>query len=384
MLSELRRYSHTLGVLYLSSKNRLIGYSEDERKALAASILLHDIGTPPFGHLLEYHFRERTGWNHEKIIGEVLWGKHAPENRAHQIFGGRTIEFQRELKLSGISFDLVEKIVTGQHPLSTLIFGTLDFDNIDNVVRMAWALGLLKNFDLAIHLASSLGVNKDSQLQLSSQKIELVRQWAALRKSVYEVLVFDPPTVAAQAVLSEALNIALDEGVIDEDDWHLSDEDLIDLLRSHLNTRAIISTEYLGRLPSMAFCVQIAGKLGDLKFESRTDAKKLVEEVLCEEFPKSRILGYIFVDRGTFEKKLTFCEAENQVMWEDGETSTSIVLYGFIRGQDTLPKKRCRHAVQNLLERLGVCNEQVKQCKTGNFSEPFYIQYPLTLSFKQN
>jgi HD superfamily phosphohydrolase len=72
VLGELRRYSHTLGVLYLCERNRAHGYSEDERKALAASVLLHDIGTPPFGHLLEYYLRETKGWSHEGIIKPIL------------------------------------------------------------------------------------------------------------------------------------------------------------------------------------------------------------------------------------------------------------------------------------------------------------------------
>src|SRR3989442_11261486 len=67
-LGELRRYSHTLGVLYLCERNPALGFSQEERTALSASVLLHDIGTPPFGHLMEYHLRELSEWSHERII----------------------------------------------------------------------------------------------------------------------------------------------------------------------------------------------------------------------------------------------------------------------------------------------------------------------------
>src|SRR5437870_336364 len=67
-LGELRRYSHTLGVLHLCQLNQRGPFSVEERDALAASVILHDIGTPPFGHLFEYHLRELAGWNHEAVI----------------------------------------------------------------------------------------------------------------------------------------------------------------------------------------------------------------------------------------------------------------------------------------------------------------------------
>src|SRR2546427_4285772 len=114
-LGEIRRYSHTLGVLYLSAQNSSPTYSEHEHRALSASVLLHDIGTPPFGHLFEYHLRELKGWTHEGIIKAILWGHHVPENRVHQIFAGRMLQFRNALKHSEISLALVEEIITGKH-----------------------------------------------------------------------------------------------------------------------------------------------------------------------------------------------------------------------------------------------------------------------------
>jgi hypothetical protein len=316
---------------------------------------------------MEYHLREKGGWSHEGIIKAVLWGFHAPENRAHQIFGGRTIEFQSVLRSSKISLELVEAVVTGQHPLSVLLFGTIDLDNLDNVARMAWALGMPGGPELATRLASTLTVSRDSRLRLSgAEERQTVQRWSALRRSVYEVVVFDPPTVAAQAVLSEAIGVALRTDVLCEDDWSLSDEGLLELLRANLHTKDAITREYLGRLPSMVFCVQVASTLEELGLRDRVSAKTVVEEAVHREFPSERVLGYVFVDGGTFEKKLTFYDPNSQDTWEEGQRSTSVILYGFVRTQKKgLPGARCKRAAQYLLNHLSISSDQLKRCQIG-------------------
>src|ERR1051326_3831370 len=167
-LSEIRRYSHSLGVLHLCTQISRRDYSGEEQNALAVSVLLHDIGTPPFGHLLEYHLKEAIGWSHEDVIRSVLRRTHAPENVGHQIFAGHAVAFSRNLHDAGISLDLVEAIVTRQHPLSVLLFGSIDLDNLDNVARMAWGLGIVGSSMWATHLASVLGVSRDFRLQLTA------------------------------------------------------------------------------------------------------------------------------------------------------------------------------------------------------------------------
>lgn len=381
-LGELRRYSHTIGVLYLCEQNRSPGFSESERQALAASVLLHDIGTPPFGHLLEYHLEERFGWSHERIIRPVLWGFHMPENRAHQIFGGRTIEFQAALKKSGIPFDLVEAIVTGHHPLSLLLFGTIDLDNLDNIGRMGWALGMPQGNSLAVRLASGLSVTRERQLRLSKiTQADAVREWLKLRRAVYNIVVFDPMTVAAQAVLSEALTISLDRGLLQEDDWFWSDEALIDFLQKNPDTKDIITKEYLGRLPSQAFQIHLRGKLAEVGLADRHAARTKIEEVLAVEFPDDRVLGYVFVDHGAFEKTLAFVDPSTNEPWSEGETSDSVVLYGFIRSRRNPSLARCRAALERLLDLLSLSKKDLVRYHVGETTlETKDVQWSLDLA----
>src|SRR3569623_1384481 len=60
-LSEIRRFSHTLGVLRLSLINPHVGLTKEEVRALSAAFLILDAATPPFAHLVEYYLRDRSG-----------------------------------------------------------------------------------------------------------------------------------------------------------------------------------------------------------------------------------------------------------------------------------------------------------------------------------
>jgi HD superfamily phosphohydrolase len=352
-LGDLRRYSHTLGVLILCGKLVNSEYSTDEFKALSASVLLHDIGTPPFGHLLEYHLKESTGWTHEGIIKSVLQRTYAPENRAHQIFAGRSIEFATVLKAVDIRLDLVEAIVTGQHPLSHLLFGTIDLDNLDNIARMGWALGLTGGAECAVRLASSIAVDRSFRLLLPLRERETVLRWSALRRQIYDILVFDPPTVSAQAILSETIALAIRDNILTEQDWHLSDEELLARLQSVSSTKDAVNREYLGRLPEMVTALQISGTLEDHGFVDRAAAKDYIEVVLREELEDDNVLGYTFIDRGTFSKCLTFYDPKTEISWKEGETSSSIILYGFVRSHRRPPAVRSKRVMERFLDRFG-------------------------------
>lgn len=355
-LGEVRRYSHTLGVLHLTQHIDFWGYSDEEKRALAAAVLAHDIGTPPFGHLMEYHLMESVGWNHEAAINDILFGIHAPENRAHQIFGGRSIEFRTALRDLGISVDLVADIVQKRHPLSLFLFGTLDLDNLDNVVRMSTFLGLGNSSKLAVQIARRLGVSRSRELLLDTSYRELVQHWSALRRAVYETMLFDPHTAASQAVLWAAIQTGFARGFLSAEDTFLTDEGLLDCLREHAETKDAIVCEYLGRPPEMVLCLQLKGCLADFGLQNRSDGQKIVEEVLKTVGDTERVLGYLQIDSGTLEKRLSFVSRSAEI-WSLGSRSESVIFYGFVHRR--LTESQSRKAAALLLEKLGTSKDVV-------------------------
>jgi HD superfamily phosphohydrolase len=377
-LGELRRFSHTLGVLYLASQNQFFG-NKSEREAFAAAVLLHDIGTPPFGHLFEYHLQERFSWNHETVIRHILTGTHVPENRAHQIFANQTVAFRSLLTKSSIDLALVEKIISGEHHLSQLLFGTLDFDNLDNVARMNWALGQLDSSSSILDIARNLGIGHAGNLTLSEEYKADVTEWLRLRKSAYEVIVFDPPTVAAQAVLSSALETALESGALQSEDWTLTDEKLLDLLLKEKQTKKAIATQYLGHLPEQAFALQVNASLESLGFQTRREVSDLLNQELARSIGPTS-LGYIFIDKGTFTKKITLTDPDSGSAWSVGERSQSVIFHAFTRSSHAATHRKCLHAVQSLLEALKLNASSISKCMIGPNSEITNAQQTLKIT----
>ena len=367
-LGEIRRYSHTLGVLHLCGKTVLRQYSDRERLAFMAAVLLHDVGTPPFGHLFEYHLRERWRWHHEDVPDLILTGQHAPENRAHQPFGGCLLDFREVMEKHGIDVNLVREVLKVRHPMSALLFGSIDLDNLDNVMRMAWALGMEVHPHLAVNLASALDVDEHGQLLLHHKMLPQVAEWARARRSVYEVLVFDPYTVAAQAVLSQAIGLALHEDVLDQDWWDLYDEELIEILRREPTTKGLLR-EYLGRLPSLVFAVQLAGSIKDLGFADRKAAQAVAYRVLSGTLRTTRCYAYIFEDRGAFSKEANFKDPTSGEVWQFGEKSSSTIVYGFVRHGVRIGFENCRRAAMSFLEEGNFGGDHVLRLLIGSEAE---------------
>jgi hypothetical protein len=352
-LSEVRRFSHTLGVLRLALLNPHNGLARDEVRALSAAILIHDAATPPFAHLLEYYLKDRAGWDHEAALPDLLTGHNLFGNVAHQILPGEQLRFKRLCAAGKIDFDLVLQIVRKEHPSSRLLFGALDFDNLDNVLRMAWALGLETPTAPFLNIARELGVSIDGKMMLSERHASLVGAWADTRRKVYEILVFDSITVATQAVLTKAISLLFDESDVSEIQWANRDRDFLDLLTRSPKTKDLMLRNFHQSLPSQVFALQVSGSLKSLGLGSRDAAIVLVERLAREEFCIKKPFGYAFVDKSAFSKKLEFTDPATRSRWTVGDTSQSVVFYCFANDAERLGDKIQQPFSDVLIKELG-------------------------------
>ena len=108
---------------------------------------------------------EKKGFIPEQGLGDVLGdvvstgiGAHKNSSPFETIFFGKL----RALTsiLNGSQKEEVSQIIAGCHPLSKLISDSIDLDNIDNVFRMAYHMGLDFRKEAPIKLAESMFIPK--------------------------------------------------------------------------------------------------------------------------------------------------------------------------------------------------------------------------------
>lgn len=382
-LGEVRRFSHTLGVLRLALECPLGGFPLEVRKAFEASVLVHDIATPPYAHLFEYHLNEHepNGWNHENMILDVLKGKYALEKDGHQIYAGRSIEFLETAARIGINLELVQAILSRSHPLSRLLFGTIDLDNLDNVVRMAWGLGIDGWQDIALRISSNLKVSTGGELLLSERlQGNDIKQWMHLRRQAYQILTYDESAIAAQAVLSDCLAELVSSGDLTKDDFDLTNSDMLNRLASHPITKSTMAWHFFKSLPKLVFWARIGQSESEISKYHRIEVSRIVQEQMDELFRKEKTFGYCILDNGMFEKPLMFNDPETGNTWTIGKRSSSVNLYGYISHYEQISSRKAHEAFDKVLSCFQCTMSNVEDYRVGFTAEVGDAQRTFTFS----
>jgi len=246
-IANISRYEHVLGVAYLATqvafRSRLSRFDD---LVLRASALLHDWAITSFGHLLEEAFQYvGAAFDHEERLSQIASG-----NTPEEIFGiSRQILVGRETGLpqwirahtnSEIERHelLVEitKHIKGKGRFGRVISGDIDLDNIDNVFRMAYHLGLPIDRDVPLLLARAM-IDYDPQTGCPVFKRAAERNiqvWSTTRANVYDHLMLAQRDFAGKVMLMYAAIRAIEVGEIKKVDWSLTDFQFITKLLSSL------------------------------------------------------------------------------------------------------------------------------------------------------
>lgn len=242
--SNTNRYEHSVGTAYLAAINieatvqKHLKLTKKEKETFIIAALLHDAANGPFGHSYEY-IMEKKGFIPEQglvdILGDVVsTGTSAHKNTSpfETIFFGKLRVLNSTLNSS--QKEEVSQIIAGRHPLSKLISDSIDLDNIDNVFRMAYHMGLNFRKEAPRKLAESMFIEDGSVVFLQEAKTYL-EEWYSVRQRVYKFLLLNPQEFAGKYMLTEAMDIlfeCISQGKAEGRDikWNYTDYQLMEEL----------------------------------------------------------------------------------------------------------------------------------------------------------
>jgi HD superfamily phosphohydrolase len=236
-IANITRFEHALGTSYLAAH---VGFSfdlsDEERDVLESAALIHDTAITPFGHLVEeaLHY-VNSDFNHEKKWSLLL------SDPGLRDLGGMNVQIFQGYA-SGLNewatdyyrgegpriLTSILDAINGQGKLGPCIAGTLDLDNLDNVVRIAYHMGLRPDPELPLRIAAAMrGVNENRDLVFENRANNDLQTWVALRGTVYDRLMPSQLDFCGKVMLLSATVEAIKSGTVSSDEWYLTDADLI-------------------------------------------------------------------------------------------------------------------------------------------------------------
>ncbi len=280
------RFEHSVGTAYLAAINveaavqKHLMLTKKEKETFIVAALLHDVANGPFGHSYEY-IMEKKGFIPEQGLGDVLGdvvstgtGAHKNSSPFETIFFGKLRALYSIL--NGAQRETISQIIAGCHPLSKLISDSIDLDNIDNVFRMAYHMGLTFRREAPRKLAESMLIENGSVVFLQEAKTYL-EEWYSVRQRVYKFLLLNPQEFAGKYMLTEAMDIlfeCISQGKAEGRDikWNYTDYQLMEELN-------LLKEVWLERKTLLLENIDIGPVTGEPKEKQKETLKKYLEDL---------------------------------------------------------------------------------------------------------
>ncbi len=210
--AEHSRFTHSLGALHLATRilDRLQSTYEigsDERIAVRAAALLHDIGHGAFSHVIE----SILGFHHESFTVEAMLSAETEAGRLLR-------EFSSELP------ERVASIIRGDFrptALAQLVSSQLDVDRMDYLLRDSLMTGAKYGIYDLEWIIKSIEINEqDDHLYVSARGIYAVEDYLQARYYMFRQVYFHRTLRSAESVLRVLLRRAMDLYRSGSNVWH--------------------------------------------------------------------------------------------------------------------------------------------------------------------
>ncbi|OHB59639.1 MAG: hypothetical protein A2173_08115 [Planctomycetes bacterium RBG_13_44_8b] len=172
------RFSHSLGVLYLSSRvaevfrrKDLVAQKDIRKLRLAA--LLHDIGHYPYSHLMEFinlegvsPYLQRKNHTHPKNVLK----RYPSHDKLGKLIVTKRKDISKLLKDNKIDPKEIAAIIAGEHPeIPNILHRSLDVDRLDYLVRDAHNTGLPYGRVDINYIINNLEISANKEMVLKSK-----------------------------------------------------------------------------------------------------------------------------------------------------------------------------------------------------------------------
>lgn len=238
-ISGLTRFEHVLGVAYLASRT---AYAErlasQDRLCLIAAALLHDWAITAFGHLVEEGFAYAgVRFDHEHKLSELVQNEARELGGAGlQILNGRGSglpEWAEKWVPSDDALRTITDAIEGVGKFGGMVKSDIDLDNIDNVYRMAYHMGLAVDRETPVRIAECIqGMDENGGVVFARGALSDILEWQDVRAQVYQHLMPAQPDFAAKVMLLYCTRLACNAGEISPLDWNLTDHQFLSTLKS--------------------------------------------------------------------------------------------------------------------------------------------------------
>lgn len=265
------RFDHSLGSFHLAGQmTTQLGLEEHRAKVVKYAALLHDVGHPPFSHLLEPLLFERQT-NHERIGIKII---QEDEQLASAI------------ESSGVQTRDVTDILDRKTPESAIVVGPVDCDKLDFLLRDSYFSGVTYGHVDTKRLIKTMRM-VDDKIAIHTRGLGVVEEFAIARLQSFLNIYFHHAVRAAQILfLSSVSEVGNDLDLAKMDVKEYLGQDDLTLwcaLRSHKKASRFIHRITTRDLPKLAFEIRPTGEKISLSMLGKDDMKTQIVEHIAED-----------------------------------------------------------------------------------------------------
>lgn len=329
------RAEHSRGVRFLANLLTTKKEFKPYKTNLVLAATLHDIGSPPFSHLSEPFQMFVTGKTHEQFSQEIMINT----------------SIAKVIKKQGGDLDTIVNYISGAlPPISDLVNGSIDLDNLDNTLRFGQSMGLI---DAHLYYDPTLIVQSfildGKKLAIDGRYLPAVNSWEKCRHQVYQY-VYSHENLTPGAMLTRALYFAFKEGEISKRFFEKTDDQAVNfLLGCNPKTYRLINQVLHWQFFKPVFHYQRLVKHSRDRLHNMELGQKISDQLALElKINLEDVSVLISFDKGFKQIHLPIISNKKPSLYRPSKKPT-IFINAYLNPEKRISQKKISRTIQSLL-----------------------------------